>query len=305
MEKQLTIYDTASASLTELESMYANGIVDLSTKDGLKDCTETARKFQKLRTGVEKTRKEANAEANKHIKLVNGEAAKIQDRIEPLESRYAKPLKERKERFKSALAEVDNLPTVCFGKDSAFIGEKLEWLETVKPTDYAEMKKDFEASIFTATDKLTTMMNDAVLQEIEEAERKEKELAQRIDNCINSMKAEIMDCFGKDAFAINQAWKRIYNTIIDDSFGERQEEAEQVRERVLAQLQQMEDMLPKEEPVKEEATITKTVKAKSSAPTAEEVTTNELLEFFDGDIDTVNRLVNAINAGKFTHVRIL
>ena len=309
-EKNLAIYDVASASLAELEKQFAKAPIDVTSKDGFEDCKKTARKFLKLRTGVEATRKQANAEANAHIKKVNGQAKLIQERIAPLEERFAAPINEYKDKFKALVAEVDNLPDVCAGRDSAFIGEKMQWLETVNGDHLYDSKerKDLNASLFTTNEKLNDIFAETIAKEQEEEQRRQFKEKQRIDNCINSMKAEIMDCFGKDAETINQAWKRTYNTIIDESFGDRHEEAETVRSQVMAQLEQMEQQAEQTQAVISDAVSTGfSTGGKHISP--EEVykepernlrveAFEKLIELTEGDYDMANTIRQEIEQGR-------
>ncbi len=313
--KTLAIYDTASASLTELEAQFGEVAIDLSTKSGIDACKKTATKFQKLRTGVENTRKEANAEANKHIKSVNGQAKSIQERIAPLEERFAKPIKERKDRLTNSIKEIDGLVDVCQGQDSAFISGKLEWLECVDPLDFAEYKKDCEASLFTANDKLTTMLVEASEREEEARKQVEREKQMKIDNSINQMKAMVADVFDAPRAVIQKAFDEVCDLVIDSSYGDRQEEADEVKlatQKKLSKLIEMADDKEESSPfvdnmISEEDEAVFNDCIADAKPVTESVNLraqsfSKLLEITQGDYDLSNTLLQEIEQGRLPGV---
>lgn len=317
MTTQLAIYNTAAASLAELEKQYKDVPVDLSTKEGLELCKETAKKFQKLRTGVERTRKDANADAQAHIKKVNGEAKDIQDRIAPLEDKFAKPLNERKERIKSGIAEIDNVVEVCRGRDSAFIGEKIQWLESVDVKDFFEFQKDAKASLYTANEKLTELFTETLQREEEDRKQKERARIERIDSVINGLKGKAFDCMGKDKNTVQSVIDEVSAVIIDDSFGEKKQEAEQTKSMVIQQLEMMLSNAP--EPQVEEAPSFVLDESDPDAGmftdcvadsdvvklTPREDTVNALLDVLGGDIEAVDAVMSAIESGKVPYIKAM
>lgn len=166
----LAVYSEFESNLIQLEEQVKDAVVDLTTKQGLKDCKEAATKFQKVRTGVEKARKEETKEQREYINSVNEDAKKITERILPLENKFKQPLDERKAAFKDRIAEIDAMPSIHEHSSSEVIGLALGELESVNPADFAEFKKDCEASLYTANDKLSSLLSLAV--EREETERK-------------------------------------------------------------------------------------------------------------------------------------
>lgn len=166
----LAVYSEFESNLIQLEKQVKDAVVDLTTKQGLKDCKDAATKFQKVRTGVEKARKEETKEQREYINSVNEDAKKITERILPLENKFKQPLDERKAAFKDKIAEIDAMPSIHEYSSSEVIGLALGELESVNPADFAEFKKDCEASLYTANDKLSSLLSLAV--EREEAERK-------------------------------------------------------------------------------------------------------------------------------------
>lgn len=257
MTTELKIYANEEAALATLEEMYRDTSVDLSTKNGVKECKEIARKFQKVRTGIEKLRKEANSEARAHIKNVDDHAKSIQARVAPLEEKFAAPIKMRTARIKAGIDEIDGVIDECFGKGSCFIGEKLQWLEGVNTDDFFEFAKDAKASLFTANEKLTQMFNEAVQKESEELARQEEEARHRIDSVINGMKSKVADAMDFNKSAIGRVISDVESTKIDSSFGDREQEAIQTKEKTINQLRKLHAMA--EDEIKEEEQISFTL----------------------------------------------
>lgn len=242
MTTELKIYANEEAALATLEGLYSNEVVDLSTQEGVKKCKYIARKFQKVRTGIEKLRKEANADARAHIKNVDDHAKSIQARVAPLEEKFAAPVKMRTARIKAGIDEIDGAISDCFGKDSVFIGEKLQWLETVNTDDFFEFAKDAKASLFTANEKLTQMFNEAVQRETEDRIRRESEFKQRIEAVINGMKSKVADAMDWNKPQIEEAVREVSAITINASFGEREQEALATKEKTIKQLEKLHTM---------------------------------------------------------------
>lgn len=325
--KKLAIYDAAKASLAELEKEFGDVIFDTSNKKGFTECKAVATKFQKLRTGIEKTRKDANADANAHIKRVNEYAKGLQERIAPLEERFAAPNKEYKEKLKALIAKVDSIPDVCNGRDSAFISEQMQWLETVNGDHLyeAKEKKDLNASLFTANEKINALFEEALAKEEQERIQKEEQEKRRIEGIISGMKAKVSDAMDWSAGPIKEAIEEVELTIIDDSFGDRQEEAKKVQSDTIKKLNKLlaladddeEEELPfipkQEEPSfeldedDEDAEMFKDCVA-DAGPQSEAVNFraaafDKLLELTGGDYDLSNTLLQEIESGRVPGVQ--
>lgn len=242
MTTELKIYANEEAALATLEELYSNEVVDLSTQEGVKSCKDIARKFQKVRTGIEKLRKEANSEARAHIKNVDDHAKSIQSRVAPLEEKFALPIKLRTERIKAGISEIDGVVDACFNKGSEFIGDKLQWLESVNTDDFFEFSKDAKASLFTANEKLTQMFNEAVQRESEERKRQEEALKQQIEMVINGMKSKVADAMDWNKPQIEEAVREVSAIAIDASFGDREQEALATKEKTIKQLEKLHAM---------------------------------------------------------------
>lgn len=173
----LAIYSEFEANLSLLEKQVKDAVVDLSTKQGIKDAKDAQQKLMKVRTGIEKKRKEETAEQREYIAKVNDQAKSITARVLPLENKFKEPLEERKQAFKDKLEEIDNMPAKYANASSEAIGVALGELEAIEPKDFAEFKKDCEASLYTANDKLSSLLTEAVNRE--EAERKAEEERKR------------------------------------------------------------------------------------------------------------------------------
>ena len=293
--KNITSYDDALASLAELELFYQDIIVTLNSPEEVEDTKAIARKFQKLRTGVEEIRKKANEEAQHHIRKINEEAKVIQARIAPLEDKFALPLKERKARFKKRIQEIDEIVGLCQGKDSEFIGKQLEFLSSINPEHFAEFKKDCLNSLYTANDQLTDMFSDAVHHEQEQKEKEEEARLALVSASINILKALPFDSIGADKETIKMAIETAEGMVIDSRFGATQKEALSVRDAVITQLKILMESAPDstemnvpviDEPVK-----------KNKISSDKEETRSYLLGLLVGDLDTVNLIMHELTKG--------
>lgn len=65
-------------------------VAGLNDRKGLEKVHDARMLFVKARTSLDKTRKKMNEEAQEHIRKINGEAKRLQSKIEPHESRLAK-----------------------------------------------------------------------------------------------------------------------------------------------------------------------------------------------------------------------
>ncbi|CAH9015627.1 putative coil containing protein [Vibrio phage 137E35-1] len=173
----IAIYHASEAALIALEEMTKDAVVDLTTKQGIEDCKEAANKFMKVRTGIEKLRKDETKEQREYVAKVNDQAKAITARILPLENKFKAPLNERKDAFKAKIAEIDAMPSLHENSNSEAISVAIGELEAIVPSDFAEFQKDCKASLFTANDKLTEMLSKAIAKE--EEDRKAEEERQR------------------------------------------------------------------------------------------------------------------------------
>ncbi len=173
----IAIYHASESALIALEEMTKDAVVDLTTKQGIEDCKEAANKFMKVRTGIEKLRKDETKEQREYVAKVNDQAKSITARILPLENKFKAPLNERKDAFKAKIEEIDAMPSLHEHSSSEAISVAIGELEAIVPSDFAEFQKDCKASLFTANDKLTEMLSKAIAKE--EADRKAEEERQR------------------------------------------------------------------------------------------------------------------------------
>ncbi len=306
--KELTIYDTSLSSLATLEEFYSDSEINLNTKEGLEDAKGIAKKFQKLRTGVENIRKEANTEARAHIKAVDDKAKSIQARIEPLEMRYAEPIKKRKEGFEKQIQNIDNVVEVCAGRDSVYISECMEWLETINPYDFAEYKKQCADSLFTAKDQLTTMFANVIEREAKEREEQERVNKMAIDAAINNMKVMVANAMDWKRSKIEEAIDYLNELLFDDgTYGDREKEAEQVRDEVIKKLGKLYAI--SEDETESPYQLTDSDQdapmfndCVADKPNHQQEALDALLYQLDGDVELAEKLLLNIQSGNVAHI---
>lgn len=292
----ITIFDYSEQSLVMLEALYLDVEVDMNTEHGIENVKDAAKKFQKLRTGIDKIRKQANEEAQKHINAVNDKAKSILTRLEPLEARFAEPLKIRKQRYTNMLQKVESSGADCEGASVMYIGERLEWLDTLCIDEFPEYKGEFSKALWAAKDEVADLFAKAHDRETKRKEEKEKNRALAIDFSIQSMKAHVFEATDWKRGRIEEAIDYLLELSFDEGdYGDREEEAERVRDEVVAKLEKLqliaeEDDEPKPEPKKE-------------LNLKQVETLESLLYFVDGDCELAERLLDAIVDNKIPNVK--
>ncbi len=292
----LTIFDYSEQSLVMLEALYLDVEVDMNTEHGIENVKDAAKKFQKLRTGIDKVRKQANEEAQKHIGAVNDKAKSILTRLEPLEERFAEPLKIRKQRYTNMLKKVESSVADCEGASVLYIAERLEWLDTLCVDEFPEYKSEFYKALWSAKDEMADLFARASIKEAKRKEENEKNRAIAIDLSIQSMKAHVFEAAGWKRGRIEEAIEYLLELSFDQGdYREREEEAERVRDEVVAKLKKLqliaeEDDEPKAEPKKE-------------LNLKQVETIESLLYFVDGDCALAERLLDAIVDNKIPNVK--
>lgn len=91
-------YDPTAAALAELRERYANVIFPVQTKDGMKDAKEVRQKLVKLRTGLEKLRKEIKEPALRRTQAIDAEARDIERQIREIEEPIDAQIKAEEQR---------------------------------------------------------------------------------------------------------------------------------------------------------------------------------------------------------------
>ena len=292
----LTIFDYSEQSLVMLEALYLDVEVDMNTEHGIANVKDAAKKFQKLRTGIDKIRKESNEEAQKHINAVNDKAKSILTRLEPLEARFAEPLKIRKQRYTNLLEKVNASESQCEGASVMYIGERLEWLDTLSIDEFPEYKGEFSKALWSAKDAVSDLFAKAHDRETKRKEEKEKQRALAIDFSIQSMKAHVFEATDWKRSRIEEAIDYLLELSFDKGdYGDREEEAEQVRDEVVAKLEKLQSIAEDDdEPTPE---------PKKELNLKQVETLESLLYFVDGDCELAERLLDAIVDNKIPNVK--
>lgn len=147
-------YNVTDTMLSELKDRYGNMLLDIDDELGLKEKLKPGlRELQQIRTGVEKKRKELNADAHEWIRRVNAEGSRITDFIKSLEEPMKANRKEieaeldrrkrekeeaerkRVETIKFAIAEIDKMAESLGMSDSAEIKSRIEHLNRIEVSE--------------------------------------------------------------------------------------------------------------------------------------------------------------------------
>ena len=294
----LTDYDSTIDALRTLESVYATTQVDLSTPEGLEDAKDAAKKFQKLRTGVDKIRKGANEEAQRHIAEVNEKAKSILDRIEPLELRFSEPLKERKRAYERILNKLERSPQECENASAVYISERLTWIESIDTNQYPEFRSQLHQIVQAIKDEVTDMLTAAHIKEAERKAEQEKLRKLAIENSIESMKATVFEAIDWDKRRIEEAIDYLIElTFSPDDYHDRDKEAETTRDNVVQKLRALHKNASE---TKEEEEAQETSLTQYSVKQVE--TLESLLYLVYGDVAFAERILEAIVNNKIPNV---
>lgn len=287
---EITVYDDTIEKLELLESNYGDVEVDLSTAIGTNQAQEAARKFQKLRVGIEKIRTEANEEARNHIKAVNDKAKAIQARIQPLEERFAKPLKEKKERDKKVIAEIEERLIYAQNASVASIQESIDWIVRIDP----QISKEVAKAIRNAKVELSEALEEAIEKEALKLKREEEQKELAVNYAIESIKSMVHDAFDWKQGRIKKAIDYLEGMTFDDEdYNGRAQEAEQVKQNVIHKLTKLYTTAEPDE-----------VQPKSTLSKRDE-TLNSLLFLLDGDLKAGNDVLDAIIEGRVPNVKFM
>lgn len=222
-KEQVVEYSITDANLEELKQKYTT-IPDVYTKDGYKEAKESIAVLRTTRTGLEKARKEKNADAIAWKKKVDTEANRIKAVIVSLEE----PLKAAKQevddkkaaekaekealevvRINAIKADIEKIKSAVtenfFGVDSKNIRGRILALEKYDPSmeifeEFFEVAKEAHATTIKKLNLIleTVIEEERVAEEVKEQARinaeKEAELAEQqkeIDKANAEKEAEL------------------------------------------------------------------------------------------------------------------
>lgn len=100
----VTEYNPVDAALAELRDKYAGVLFPVETKEGMKDAKEVRSKLTKLRTGLEKLRKEIKEPALRRTQAIDAEAKMIEKAIRAIEEPIDEQIKAEEQRIENEKA---------------------------------------------------------------------------------------------------------------------------------------------------------------------------------------------------------
>ena len=168
-------YSRTEAALADLRTRYEGKRFDMSTAEGDAAARAGHRELVKLRTGLEKKRKEFKAPALAFGKLIDSEAERIAAVIQPLESwvgqqveaedkrraeeeaRKAREAEERRVRFETEIARIRGYVKACEGISA----ERIErGIEIVSAFEFGEEWAEFGSAAALAQAETVKAMRD-------------------------------------------------------------------------------------------------------------------------------------------------
>lgn len=181
--------------------------------------------------------KEAKGYIENEFKLIKDEVLKPrtewqaeQDRIE----------NERKEGIQSRIDNLRAVGALTGDEDRDHIESLIEALEA---QDLSTGFDEFTQEAMQVRQEIIKNLSDRIMQ-IVENEIQEKN---RIESAINKMKATVSDMFDAPRATIQAAFEEVCNLTIDDSFGDRKEEAQRVKEQTQKKLSKLIEMADDDE----------------------------------------------------------
>ena len=179
-------YNPVDAALAELRDKYEGVIFPVETKDGMKDAKEVRSKLTKLRTGLEKLRKEIKEPALRRTQAIDAEAKLIEKAIRSIEEPIDAQIKVEEQRIeaekaaKAALeAEIKgkidgirNLPLMLAGACAEDIAAEKDALEAFTPPQevFGEFTYECITAIAESVAAMTDLHTRVVAQEAAAAE---------------------------------------------------------------------------------------------------------------------------------------
>lgn len=147
----VTEYNPVDAALAELRDKYEGVIFPVETKDGMKDAKEVRSKLTKLRTGLEKLRKEIKEPALRRTQAIDAEAKLIEKAIRAIEEPIDAQIKVEEQRIeaekaakaareaeiKSKIDGIRNLPLALAGCTADDIAMERDALDAFEPVEEA------------------------------------------------------------------------------------------------------------------------------------------------------------------------
>jgi hypothetical protein len=301
-------YDITDAALDKLQEKYAE-VPDVNSKEGYEAVKSGIREVRKLRTSVEKKRKELKADALEYGRRVDAEAKRITDALlsieEPMKEakqefdakkeaeKQAKirAEEERKQKIEDKIAAIKNSPVACVSASSEDIETQIKALEGIDVTveEYEEYHPVAAAAKVEAVAHLKQLYDEAVRRETEDRLRAEEEerLAKEKAEFEQQRAAEEKKRKEEQAKidAENERLRKEKEKLEAEQRAEEERKAKEAEEKRLA-----------EERKKQEEADKKLQKKKRGESLSG---INEIV----GDLEVSGNLLDAIVAGKIPNVR--
>lgn len=264
----LVFSDPAKADelFAHIEREIAAFVPDVETATGRKAIASLAYKVSRTKTAIDEAGADLIEDANKKVKSVNGERKRMRDRLDALRDQARQPLdaweaaeEERKALCNSIINNLRNAGVVAFDDTSEKVIGRLSKLEAfeideAKFGDFTDTARDARkqsiAVLEAARDRL--LQDEADRAELEQlraetaerdrvaaAEAEERQAAERQAEYISAQIKHIIEC-GK-GFIDGKTYPLVIlrreleeKVVIDETFGDRREEAQVALDEALA-----------------------------------------------------------------------
>lgn len=266
-------FSRTKAGLAELRERFSNFPDPFLCKDNYDFVHNGVRELTKLRTTVEKKRKELKKPFVDAGRIIDAEAKGIIESLQELEqpmkdAKLAVDEKEKREkeeriaRLQKRIDDIKQLEKEARGKTSEGIIELIEHVENVDPADFYDLREEAMRVRNEVLDNLGAALSErkeyertAAQREKEKKAREEAERKAQFQERINKAKMLPVDHFNSPTEKIERVIKSLEdNVYTEDEWGEFRDEAEQAGNQALGQLKamleqkrQLEALTPKQE----------------------------------------------------------
>lgn len=250
---QLAEFDKVEAGLQELEKTYANVVYDCASSKGMKEAVAARQAINKPRFAVEHARKAAKDPLVKLGRDIDGRAKVITERLLAIEKPIDDQIKaaeqaeaERKKKHVDALEDIRNTPDKAIGKSIGDLEILVESLNNMPVDAFEEFKDQATRARDAALSKVELLLANArqaeELQQMRKREADEKARKDAIQARIDEIRALLTTAgMARTAARVAPLLERAKVVVIDDTFAELRQSAEDAKAAVVAGLQKLHD----------------------------------------------------------------
>lgn len=272
MTTQIQEYSQTEAALAMLRERYAGAQFPVETPEGMKEAKAARSELRKYRTDLERVRKEIKGPALERCRLIDAEAKRITEELRALEDPIAEQIEaeerrqeeERQERIRQEQERVEAIQRriddirhavepIAWDTPSTEIATTIALVEEIAIDDsFAEFIEQARDAKDATLARLRELESQAKAREEDEARRKAEQaelerrradeerkraIRERIDRL--RVDPESIEWHGCSSEQIAAHLSAVKHTVIDESFGEFQQDARDAKELAITRLEKL------------------------------------------------------------------